>query len=283
MDSKNTDLQILKQFQGFQHTSLMLDELPESSISAFEEELITTPIPLVSFPFEEARAFRYVGKRAEVFFWHQLELSQRYQDILYSLQVINDTKTIGEFDFTCFDTLHEEMLHIELVNKIYLYDKNLSDDPDYCWIGPNRKDRFEDKMNKLKSKQFPLLYHPEAETLLHQVNINPWAVKQKLCFKAILFLPEGCDTGFYLTNLNAVAGYFYTLEEFLNKKWQHQSFDIVKKLNWFTDETQHNRWYSYTEILLQIESFMESKQSVMLFRKDTQGNIFKLFVVWWTH
>ncbi|WP_019038764.1 DUF1853 family protein [Psychroflexus tropicus] len=281
METKDSDLQILKQYQGFLNTELMIDQLPDSKIEKFEFDALEEPKTIQDFPYDQAKVFNFLGKRAEVFFSYYLKRSSRYKEIAHSLQVINDKTTIGEFDFLCLDEHHQELNHVELINKIYLYDDTLHDNPDYCWIGPNRRDRFIDKVEKLKVKQFPLLYHPKAEAVFNPLDIDPWKVTQKVCFKAILFLPEACSTRFFTTNLEAVAGYFYTLEEFLNKNWKHQTFYIPKKIDWFTDETNHTQWKSYTKILNQLEQYMAQHQSVMLFRRNKEGEVAKLFVVWW--
>ncbi|SDG97274.1 DUF1853 family protein [Psychroflexus sediminis] len=281
METKDSDLQVLNQYQGFMNAKLMIDQLPDSTIPAFEFERLEDIRQIDNFPYDEARVFNFLGKRAEVFFRYYLNLSNRYDEIAYSLQILNDKITIGEFDFLCQDVVQNEILHVELVNKIYLYDDSLHENPDYCWIGPNKRDRLIDKLDKLKSQQFPLLYHPKAESSLHKFNIDPWKVKQRICFKSILFLPEHCNIRFYATNLEAVAGYFYTLSQFLSKKWKHQSFFIPKKINWFTDETRHTNWYSYSKVLLKLQEFMENKQSVMLFRRNKKGETHKFFVVWW--
>lgn len=281
METKDTDLQILKQYQGFLNTQFIIDQLPDSKITVFEFESLKKIRQIENFPFDESRVFNFLGKRAEVFFRYYLNLSDRYEEIAYSLQIIDDKTTLGEFDFLCRDLIQNETLHVELVNKIYLYDDSLHEDPDCCWIGPNRGDRFIDKVEKLRSQQFPLLYHPKAENEFQKLSIDPWKVKQKLCFKAILFLPESCNTRFFRTNLKAVAGNFYTLEEFLNKKWKHHTFFIPKKINWFIDEAQHTKWYPYSKVLLQLQEFMDKKQSVMLFRRNKKGETRKCFVVWW--
>jgi len=281
LETKDSDLQILKQYQGFIKADLMIDALPDSKISAFELESSIESKSLEDFPFDEASAFQFLGKRAEVFFRHYIHSSPRYQELVYSLQLFEDNLTIGEFDFILEDLLLDKTIHVELVNKIYLFDEHLHENPDFCWIGPNRKDRFIDKLKKLKSKQFPLLYHPEAELMLEQLCINPWKIDQQLCFKAILFLPQDCRNRFYLTNLDAVVGYYYTLDQFLNKKWKHDLFFIPKKINWFVDESQHTKWMNYQKILHQLQYFLEQKQSVMLLRKNKDGETSKCFVVWW--
>jgi hypothetical protein len=259
----------------------MIDQLPDSTISRFDFEPLNKSRSIEDFPYQQARQFNFLGKRAEIFFNYYLKRSKRYKEIAYSLQVIEDKTTLGEFDFLCWDEQRQEHLHVELINKIYLYDDTLHDNPDFCWIGPNRRDRFIDKIEKLKVKQFPLLYHPQAKSVFDHLGIDPWKVQQRVCFKAILFLPEACSTRFFTTNLETVAGYFHTLEEFLNKNWKDYRFHIPKKIDWFTDETSHTHWKSYTKILNQLEQFMAQHQSVMLFRKDENGDTSKCFVVWW--
>lgn len=281
MNSKDPDLQILKQYQGFLKTGLMVNQLPETKILGLQSVLNPEFIPLKNFPFEQARAFSFLGKRAEIFFQLYLKQSKRYTEIVYSLQIIKDKITLGEFDFICFDKDTGEVVHIELVNKIYLYDNSLHEDPDFCWIGPNRRDRFIDKAEKLKTKQFPLLYHPDAEATLYQLDLDPWKIKQRLCFKAILFLPENSYIRFHKTNLSCVSGYYYTLDEFLDKPWKDHKFYMPKKINWFIDESQHTLWHPHTKILIQLQHVLEQNQSPMLFRKDKKENTFKCFVVWW--
>ena len=72
METKDSDLQILKQFRGFMNSKLMIDQLPESSISAFEIESVENDIQTENFPFDQAVNFKFLGKRAEVFFKYYL-------------------------------------------------------------------------------------------------------------------------------------------------------------------------------------------------------------------
>jgi hypothetical protein len=71
------------------------------------------------------------------------------------------------------------------------------------------------------------------------------------------------------------------LDEFLDKPWKDHKFYIPKKINWFTDESQHTLWRSYSKILIQLHYLVEQNQSPMLLRKDEKENTFKCFVVWW--
>lgn len=95
MQTKDSDLQILKQYNGFLNSKLMINQLPNSNISTFEFDSIIHENQFESFPFEEARQFNFLGKRAEIFFKYFIELSERYEEIAYSLQVIDQKATIG--------------------------------------------------------------------------------------------------------------------------------------------------------------------------------------------
>ena len=95
-------------------------------------------------------------------------------------------------------------------------------DPLRYWIGPNRKDSLIYKLDKLKDKQFPLLYKPETQSYLESLGLKISEIQQRLVFKAQLFLPlkffeidisplnPNCVNGFYLSyseidELNKIA------------------------------------------------------------------------------
>ncbi|WP_127846279.1 DUF1853 family protein [Psychroflexus aestuariivivens] len=280
MPKIDTKTEILKQFQGFLNTNSIIDQMPNSEILAFDP---ASKIDFDSdeFPFEDILKHKFVGKRAEHFLYYYFLKSNHFEIISFSLQVILNKQTFGEFDFIVKDLRSDEILHIELVNKIYLFDENLHEDIDYCWIGPNRKDRFLDKINKLEQHQFPLLYRQETESFLEDLNLKTINISQKICYKAILFIPENCKFRFFRTNLNCLSGYYYRFDEILNKKWQKHQFYIPEKLNWFIDETQHNDWENFNSVLIKIEKLLANKQSPMVFRKNESGEVFKLFVTWW--
>ncbi|MFN2261224.1 MAG: DUF1853 family protein, partial [Psychroflexus sp.] len=213
--------------------------------------------------------------------YYYFSKNENYQILSFSLQVILNKQTFGEFDFILKNLNSDEIFHIELVNKIYLFDENIHEDIDYCWIGPNRKDRFIDKINKLEQHQFPLLYKTETEQYLNDLNLNSEKIIQKICYKAILFIPEDYKFRFFRTNLDCLSGYYYNFEEFISKKWREHKFHIPTKLNWFTDETQNTEWENFDSILPKIKKLLDNKQSPMLFRKNESGEVFKLFVTWW--
>jgi hypothetical protein len=61
---------------------------------------------------------------------------------------------------------------MELAYKFYLFDPSISSEPINNWIGPNRNDSLQEKLEKLKTKQFPLLYHKLAKSKFTTVAID---------------------------------------------------------------------------------------------------------------
>jgi hypothetical protein len=120
---------------------------------------------------------------------YYLEHNSPYKILTQNIQVFNKKTTIGELDFIIQHTATQQVIHVEQVFKFYLYvpDATLyQNDP---WIGPNYKDSFQQKMDKLTQKQFPLLYQEETRNALEHLQIDISKIQQQLSFKAALFLP----------------------------------------------------------------------------------------------
>ena len=58
-----------------------------------------------------------------------------------------------------------QLIHLEVSYKFYLYDENLGKLESEKWIGPNKRDSLVQKTAKLKSKQLPILFHKETITM----------------------------------------------------------------------------------------------------------------------
>ena len=120
---------------------------------------------------------------------------------------------------------NEQPIHLEIIYKFYLYDatNNKAKKLD-AWVGPNRSDALVYKLKKLKEKQLPLLYHPITIEILNHYNLDINIMRQKVCFKAQLFLPyhhknidiaplnSNCVNGWHLsfTHINELENFeFY--------------------------------------------------------------------------
>ena len=203
--------------------------------------------------------------------------------VAQNLQVIHEKKTLGEFDFFLRDRELKEILHVELVYKFYLFDPSISKDDELkCWIGPNRKDSFLRKINRLKEHQFPLLYRPESEKILSRIQLNPRQLKQKVCFKANLFVPKNDNQSTYhLINPNAIAGYWMHLKQFTKEEYGQDEYFSPQKKDWPIHARNQKDWKNFKEILQEIDYLFEHKKAAYVWRKLQNGSFERFFIVWW--
>ena len=152
----------------------------------------------------------------------------------------------------------------------------------YAGFGPNRKDSFHEKYEKLIQHQFPLLHHPKTSKYLQDLNFDKTdIIQQKLLFKAILFkkYKEKLPQSEFL-NTKQISGFWLYFEEFLKEEWQDAVYYKPKKINWFNaiDHTDVLDWVNYEEIKSQITTEHGINRNPMLWmKKDRQ--FLKIFVV----
>lgn len=111
-----------------------------------------------------------IGVYFEQLFCHLISASNNFKLIQKNAQVIVDKHTYGEFDAILMDLSRNKQIHCELAVKFYLQvgagDK-LSD-----WVGPNLKDRFDEKYERLMHKQLCFSEEPMAKQWLQERNIK---------------------------------------------------------------------------------------------------------------
>lgn len=222
-----------------------------------------------------------LGNRLERFFSYIINQSNDYELIAENLQIIEHKTTIGELDFILLDKTTNEINHVELATKIYLYDPEI-DDELFRWIGPNKRDSLCRKTAKLKEKQFPLLYHPKTINLLDQQHINYKKISQKICFKARLFMPYKLkdDVPEYVMSKN-IKGYYLKVYDFLAINHTDNKFFMPLKQDWMMDSIVNKIWFSFEEIRSVVQQEIDKKQSPFLWIKRADDQIESCFVVWW--
>ncbi|NRA91543.1 MAG: DUF1853 family protein [Psychroserpens sp.] len=161
-----------KHFQGFKSTKPLWKDRRFRDIEQFQ---YTNSIN--SFNRNLDRRLR-LGQLAEQFVFYELETLTDCNILLENFQVLEGKRTSGELD--CIVEYLSKILHLELVYKFYLYDKNLGEKEIERWIGPNRSDSLLEKMDKLQQKQFPLLSNKITDSQLSQRNINTALISQKV-------------------------------------------------------------------------------------------------------
>jgi hypothetical protein len=221
-----------------------------------------------------------LGKQVEKIVSALITASSNYKIIQENIQIIDGKITIGELDFIVKNMETDVMFHLELVYKFYLYDPNSAEVELEKWIGPNRKDSFIEKYNKLKTKQFPLLYKDQTKSYIAELNISE--LKQKLCFMASLFVPHDLiGEQFPLVNPKTIVGYWLSLIKFKHIQNEQTLFYLPTKQEWGMAPNSIKIWFSKNEIIDQIEETHQRQFSPLCWVQKQDNTYEQCFIVWW--
>jgi hypothetical protein len=228
-------------------------------------------------PIEPTKKLR-LGHLVEQFVFHNLSLIPSIELLAKNIQVKKAKQTIGELD--CLLISHTIPIHLEIVYKFYLYDESVGYTELEHWIGPNRKDSFIEKITKLKHKQLPLLFQPETQQILADLHLNLSEIKQRIHFKAQLFVPYHLlHTSLRVINNNCIVGYYLNFKN-LNTLADKQ-FYLPEKLDWLTIPHAEVEWLSFNLAEQYVLNFIAQEKSPLCWVKSSDGTLQKLFVVWW--
>ena len=173
-----------KRFQGFINTPVLWE-------NSFEANLNQLHLSFEDYNSKIDSAFneKRLGKLVEQFVYAQLNVHPNIQKVIQNIQIIENKITLGELD--CLFEYFKEYVHLEIVYKFYLYDELNSPFEIDNWIGPNRKDSFKFKREKLMHKQLPILHHPRTLEILSNMSIKYEDIYSRVLFKAQLYFnPE---------------------------------------------------------------------------------------------
>jgi hypothetical protein len=207
-----------------------------------------------------------------------IALSTNYKVLYENIQIIEDKKTIGEIDFIIQNKNTKQLIHLELAYKFYLFDPNISSNPLNNWIGPNRNDSLKEKLEKLKTKQFPLLYHNRVKATVHAIEID--AVSQALCFLVSLFIPYEYKRTFSPIYEKAIRGYYVNMETFKRLDNAMKSYYLPLKKEWGIDPSENEIWTDFIGIEKYIDTSINEKQAPLCWQRY-KGSYIAFFIVWW--
>lgn len=275
---ENTELksfflsEIQQQYEGYLNTPLLW-----SGINAFDiEQFELTSHKTTVFSESSSKNLR-LGKLVERFVSHELKQHSSIKVIVENLQIQKNQQTIGEID--CILKHENQLVHLEIVYKFYLYDPDTSDEINR-WIGPNKRDSLSQKLNKLTNKQFPLLFHQATKKYLNLFDLDPHKITQKVLFKAQLFVPLGMlNNTFDMINNQCISGCYVRFEELT--AFESFKFYIPSKRNWLCNVSANTRWISYQNFTIELQSFLAQKFAPLCWLKRPNGEMSKFFVVWW--
>ena len=270
--STNVTPQLKRRFDGFRNTSYLWGTLLEGLSMYTPDELST-----IDYPKVDTSSHIRLGKLIEQFVLYELEQDESTILLKSNVQVFRDKTTIGELD--CLIKHLAENIHLEIVYKFYLYDPSFSTELNR-WIGPNRNDSLVQKLDKLKKKQLPLLFQPETAKILNDLNLKSAEFKQKVCFKAQLFVPfQSLNSSFQLVNNDCIKGFYIHRKDL--SLFANHTYYVPSRLDWLVDPHPDVDWISTEVFQNEISELLTSKKSPLCWMKSTQGNIQKFFVVWW--
>lgn len=276
---KDRKTSLFLQFEGFLKTPLIKKG---SCFLGFQQFLIhNKKIPISFFDSVNLPPKLILGKRMEYFFFLYLEYFSEEKVLAHSRQIISEKITLGELDFLLKNKTTGEISHVELVYKFYLYDPKIEREEER-WIGPNRNDSLLKKCNKLKNKQFPLLFRAETEPLLRELNLLGKKIQQKICFKANLFVPLPLlGKTIPCVNNSCLKGFWIPVSAFTASAFGGFEFFSPQKSDWPIAPENGTIWYSFREMEQQLLTPLTHKTSRLVWMKQNENRYSRFFVVWW--
>lgn len=253
------DLKINSKNYPFENFDFLEKEIPESEFN---------------FPKDSV-----LGMQAEACFEAYLKRSENYKLLVANVQIHGEKETLGELDYIVQNLKTNQVIHIELACKFYLYDVDAGASEEEKWIGPNRKDRLYDKLEKVKLKQFPLLGKTETIQKLGELEIEIPTL-QELSLKAFLFIPKKMKSNVFPKNYaDCIVGHWIKHKDFAEEE-KNALYAIPTKKQWLLPLETIANWYSFSEVKKEIEKQIKIKRSPLIYKK-TPHKTEHFFVVWW--
>lgn len=219
-----------------------------------------------------------LGHLAEKIVSELIKSSTNYKLLYENVQLFEDKKTIGEIDFIIEELKTKAIIHMELAYKFYLFDPNISSEPINNWIGPNRNDSLKEKLEKLKRKQFPLLYHKVAKSTFNSIEIDK--VSQALCLLVSLFIPYEYNPSFSPIYEKAIKGYYLNYETFSSLDSSGKNYYLPSKKEWGMDPSENKNWTNFKGVEEYIKTCIKEKQAPLCWQKYKDSYVV-FFIVWW--
>ena len=219
-----------------------------------------------------------LGHLAEKIVSELIKASTNYKVLYENIQLIEDKKTIGEIDFIIEEIITKQVIHMELAYKFYLFDPSISSEPINNWIGPNRNDSLREKLEKLKRKQFPLLYHKRTKSKFDDIVIDN--VRQALCLLVSLFIPYEYKASFSPIYKKAIKGFYLNLETFTSLDNSVKAYHLPSKKEWGMNPSEHEIWTDFKGVEKYINRSIKEKQAPLCWQKYKDSYL-AFFIVWW--
>lgn len=230
-----------------------------------------------------------LGKRAEYFFQFCIEQSSNYELVVANLQIQDGKKTLGELDYIIREKKTRQLYHIELVYKFYCYDASIQQtskslNPDIAtelskYVGPNKRDNFVYKLDKLKNHQLPLLYHDCTLEQLDPYQLDIDSIKQQVCFLAHVFIPPQLwKQEFPHINRKCIAGYYLDNYAFAKAESPHHYY-LPEKYAWKMKPHRYGDALTHSECLELVIKSLERGYAPLIWKEIESGQFESFFVI----
>ena len=222
-----------------------------------------------------------LGHQMEYVFRQCILQAKEYDLLVYNAPIRDSGKTLGEVDFILKDRTDNRHFHVELTFKFYIINPEISE-PIHRLMGPNKRDMFFTKLDKIREEQLLLLKTARGKALLETYNLEKIEILPRVCFKAQLFVPYQTNK-VHIRPLNkaCVAGFWIRFETFKSSEFKNDLYYIPFKHEWPVKPNNNVTWISYYEALLEVNIRMIKEQAPLLWRKKSDTEFDKFFVVWW--
>ncbi|OEK09767.1 hypothetical protein A8C32_09645 [Flavivirga aquatica] len=263
---------IKKRYEGFLKTPCLWESNSVFNLSQFE---INSKSDLIDIAIDETLR---LGKYIERFVSFELKQDETISVLAENVQIQENKRTLGELD--CLLLKNKKPIHLEIIYKFYLYDASVGETEIDHFIGPNRKDSLKEKLTKLKEKQLPLLYSNTCKSYLDELNLKVENISQQVYFKAQLFVPfSNQNTQLKTLNTDCITG-FYINQNGL-KQFKDCKFYIPNKKDWLILPNKNVDWLNFNQFIDLTEGYFEKQFSSLLWIKYRNGELNKVFLVWW--
>ncbi len=241
-----------------------------------------------------------LGKRAEYFYQFCIEQSNNYDLIVANLQIQKEKRTLGELDYIIKEKASGKLLHVELVYKFYCYDPDtnasatqldseLSDELSK-YVGPNKRDNFVYKFDRLVNHQLPLLYHDCTRAQLEPYHINVDQLEQRVCFLAHVFIPQAMwNHDFKYIHKKCIAGYYLNIDAFKKqyvdediasaKAKPPQPYYLPEKYAWKMKPHAYGEPHNYQEVVSIASASLERGFAPLVWQEVSPNSFQSFFII----
>ncbi len=263
---------IQKRYEGFLQTNCLWKDKSVYELNPFEIKAVSSKINI------EIDEKLRLGKYIERFISYQLQQEESISIICENVQIQKEKITLGELD--CIILKDEKPIHLEIIYKFYLYDSSVGETEIAHFIGPNRKDSLVEKLTKLKEKQLPILYSAECLEYLKTIDLDVDKIEQQVYFKAQLFVPLS-EENIVLIKINqeCIGGFYINKKEL--EQFKDCKFFIPNKKDWLIIPHKNVTWENFNQFKKKSSEYLEREFSPLCWIKKSNGEINKLFLVWW--